>query len=660
MNIFKGRYRQIIYTIFTFVLILGISQTFVYRWNVKIEEYINNNDIIGDLSDELFFTNMEALNYLTYEVGSDESLLRIQNHLKNVHDLFEELKATESANSYLYPESGIPILDEIYEKSLKEYFHRISKLNMQNRLETAQYILDNEKLIYDYFNSAYTHFMEENVRHAKKVRSLQILLLIFGLSYLFIALTFYIHRLNEADLKLAEKNQEIEDIMATVKVGLFLIEKDLTIDDSYSQYLLELLGDKFVAGDNFTNLLDRLVQEEDYNQAHEFIELLYSPRVKENLIHDLNPLQEVMIIENNKKRFLKFSFSRVYNEQHISRVLVNVSDITSEVALKQKEQNELAQSDFQLMLFKIIQQMDKKYFHDFIQHTLSYCDLINQELKSHAYEDLIEKQQAISRYVHSIKGEASALNFKLFVDITEKMENELTKIKGSKKIKNEYFFGLVILLEELFNLTHNIQKIISHFQEIHPESERSLFEKPEQSFTDYYQNFVQEIAERQKKKVNLIIECEALHEHYLVENPIQQILLQTLRNAIAHGIECPDKRKDKNKDEIGQIKVELKIENRQFILSITDDGNGINYQALKEKALLLKLTTPEALAQMNQQELNQILFQTGFSTASEINEDAGQGVGLNIIEDKINKINGTIQVETEINQFTRFIFNIPM
>ena len=103
----------------------------------------------------------------------------------------------------------------------------------------------------------------------------------------------------------------------------------------------------------------------------------------------------------------------------------------------------------------------------------------------------------------------------------------------------------------------------------------------------------------------------------------------------------------------------LKDQGDKFLLTFEDDGNGIDYSAIAQKAVALGKYTAEEAAKLDKRALISLLFSPGFSTAENSTEDAGRGVGLDIIKDRIVSLGGTVNVASRLHSYTRFSFTLP-
>jgi chemosensory pili system protein ChpA (sensor histidine kinase/response regulator) len=136
--------------------------------------------------------------------------------------------------------------------------------------------------------------------------------------------------------------------------------------------------------------------------------------------------------------------------------------------------------------------------------------------------------------------------------------------------------------------------------------------------------------------------------------PLEHIL----RNAIAHGIENPSERNMQYKPEQGQLRLTIQREGSEMVLTMEDDGRGINVEKIKEKALALGLIQPYAIP--SEDELIQLILSSGFSTADSVSQVAGRGVGMDVVHNEIRSLKGRLAIATEAGKGTTFTIRLPL
>lgn len=174
------------------------------------------------------------------------------------------------------------------------------------------------------------------------------------------------------------------------------------------------------------------------------------------------------------------------------------------------------------------------------------------------------------------------------------------------------------------------------------------------------QRTVRVTAEEEHKMVELTIEGESLEVDTQILDSLIDPLLHLLRNAVAHGIESPDIRRLLGKSEKGKISLNAFSEGTHIVLSISDDGQGISPATLKEKAIELGLISKEESETMSNDEVLSLIFLPGLTTAEEISQVSGRGVGMNIVKTNIERQNGTISIDSELQKGSTFTVRLPM
>lgn len=553
--------------------------------------------------------------------------------------------------------------------------------------------LDN--LTKDVFNSA--------ERQATTIRLIQVLGVAAIFTYFLIFVFFFVRRLRETDAEAFAARRETQEIMETVNTGLFLLDKDLNIGQQHSRALNNIIGSERLAGENFTNVLRGRISDKDLKTTQQFIEQLYNPRVKEKLVDSLNPLHKVMLhnVSDNKNldnRFLDFKFSRVYDDKDIARILVNVNDVSDAVYLEQRLEKERSQNDMQIEMLTTILNVNPKIINEFISNTQAHIEKMNNILKnpgSSQYE-LENKLKAIYREMHSLKGEASALKLHSFTKIASDAEDKLHALQNQGQLSGNDFLPLAVHLDDLLSLSNTIATLGERINRSAPTPMTSsnpvsnsgqaatsgterlsakaevgsvgtdggldidLDGDAEDDLLTFYDEFAKEIAARQGKQVQLKSKTLTKTDipAYLTK-PVKEISIQLLRNAVVHGIETPSARHSAGKSDTGVIDLEVQHNGSDFMLVVQDDGQGIDYESIRNKLSTEGRFTAEEASQLSQGDLLKQLFSSGFSTKEHADEDGGRGVGLDIIKAKIKEYGGKLNVNSELGQMTRFVITLP-
>lgn len=169
---------------------------------------------------------------------------------------------------------------------------------------------------------------------------------------------------------------------------------------------------------------------------------------------------------------------------------------------------------------------------------------------------------------------------------------------------------------------------------------------------------IQAVAVKYNKEFELLIEGEDTEVDRGVYEDLAAPLLHLMRNAIYHGIEAPQAREAAGKPRRGQIILGARYESNQIVISIRDDGNGINVEQIRATALARGLI--DAYSHLKNSEILNLIFQPGFSTSEMVTEEGGRGVGLDVVRDTITRLRGTLEVDSTVGRGSTFTLTIPI
>ena len=131
-----------------------------------------------------------------------------------------------------------------------------------------------------------------------------------------------------------------------------------------------------------------------------------------------------------------------------------------------------------------------------------------------------------------------------------------------------------------------------------------------------------------------------------------------LRNCVVHGVEDPDTRAARGKPQVGEIRIEVRQEGNEIMLTVADDGAGLDFESIRKKAESLGLLAPGV--EIGNDELAQYIFHPGFSTASEVTQLAGRGVGMDVVKSEISALGGRVDTQSEPGKGTSFTIFLPL
>lgn len=171
---------------------------------------------------------------------------------------------------------------------------------------------------------------------------------------------------------------------------------------------------------------------------------------------------------------------------------------------------------------------------------------------------------------------------------------------------------------------------------------------------------VRDLSKDLNKEIELIMEGEETEVDRTVIDEIGDPLIHLLRNSADHGIESPEERIAKGKNEKGTVRLIAFQDGNTVVIEVTDDGAGINVEKVKEKAIERGILSKEQADEMDANRAAELIFAAGFSTADHISNVSGRGVGLDVVKNKIETLSGTVEVKTEKDKGSAFIIRLPL
>ena len=183
---------------------------------------------------------------------------------------------------------------------------------------------------------------------------------------------------------------------------------------------------------------------------------------------------------------------------------------------------------------------------------------------------------------------------------------------------------------------------------------------PVESVFNRFPRMIRDLARRTGKSVRYAVEGAETGLDRSVIDEIGDPLLHLLRNAVDHGIEPPAERLAAGKSEEATILLSAQHVESHIVIEVTDDGRGIDPVKIRAAAVRKGLLSPEAAGRLSDEEAINLIFAPGFSSAEQVTDVSGRGVGMDIVRTNIEKINGTVHVTTHLGEGTTFTIKLPL
>ena len=213
----------------------------------------------------------------------------------------------------------------------------------------------------------------------------------------------------------------------------------------------------------------------------------------------------------------------------------------------------------------------------------------------------------------------------------------------------------------LENLTKDTQNLLTQQARTITELQNGLMRTrmvPFQRHVQRLARIVRQAATDTHKKAELQIEGASGELDRQVLERMMPPFEHMLRNAVAHGIETPEERKKRGKDESGTITISLHREGSEVVVEVSDDGAGMNLKAIRDKGISLGMVRADQ--QLSDEDIMQLVLEPGFSTAGAVSTLSGRGVGMDVVASEIKKLGGALHMETKPGEGSRFTIRLPL
>lgn len=177
---------------------------------------------------------------------------------------------------------------------------------------------------------------------------------------------------------------------------------------------------------------------------------------------------------------------------------------------------------------------------------------------------------------------------------------------------------------------------------------------------DRFPRIVRDLSKNMGKEIDLVIEGKETELDRTVIDEIGDPMVHLIRNAVDHGVETPEERKKAQKSRQGTVFIAAYQEGNGVIIEVRDDGKGIDTTVVRKKAVERGMLTPEEAAALTEEEAIRLVFLPGFSTAKEVTDVSGRGVGMDAVKNKVESLGGQFQVESAVGKGTRVLIRLPL
>ena len=239
------------------------------------------------------------------------------------------------------------------------------------------------------------------------------------------------------------------------------------------------------------------------------------------------------------------------------------------------------------------------------------------------------------------------------LDVLMNLVSELIIAKNSLVSASAQGTGMNVAFDE------QIEYLESVTTNLH-ESVMKVRMVPIESVVNKFPRMIRDLSKKLNKQMELHMSGEETELDRTVVDEIGDPLMHLLRNAADHGLESAELRKERGKPEVGSIFLDAYQDGNNVVIEVRDDGNGIDVEAVKQKAIDRGTITEEQAENMTDKEIVDLLFLPSFSTAKTVSDVSGRGVGLDVVKSKIEALSGEVEVKTKLGVGSTWIIRLPL
>jgi HPt (histidine-containing phosphotransfer) domain-containing protein len=518
-----------------------------------------------------------------------------------------------------------------------------------------------------------------------RLRAVQTAGIVLALANFGFILFKFAGKLSSSDAQAETARRETAQILGSVREGLFLIDRQRRIGTQASACLPAILGRSAVPGTPFADLLAELADAKTRAAAGDFIDLLFDGRIKPALMAELNPLTEVRI-PGEGERYLNFRFNVASDSpSEVSHLLVTVADITEQKHMQRDLLSARHKARGEIEMLLGVLGSNPGALQSFATDAEAGLRRANRLLRRPGEEDAELRQtvDAVFRLMHAIKGDAAAMGLALFETAAHEFEETLARLRAQPQLSPEDLLALPLGIEDLYEklalvrafagqIARAAARVVDMEDTANESGDTTVSMQMRDQLDISLNQLAQRIAQDQHKTVHIETHLADMADLApATAKHVKDIALQLARNAVAHGIENPEERARAAKPPAGKLEVRLaRLDEDEYELVLRDDGRGLNPLAIREALTASGRYSAAQLAELDDRQVMMKIFEPGFSTAKapdhensrdasysparDASRDAGRGVGLDLVQDKIGRLGGRLRLASQPGRYTEF------
>lgn len=475
---------------------------------------------------------------------------------------------------------------------------------------------------------------------------------------------------------LADLTHHMEDVLSELKEGLLQANSQV-VDILFqcldrAQLIIDQIESNGTADYNNQDLIRALSQIKEgrhINQAEgeeELLETAVEPALSGSFHFDFNDYDLTVLQEAVRKSYQVLSLRIAVDPASLMKsvrafmvfkVLEEDCEVLKSIPAVPDLEDGKFDDNFDIV---VITKQPAAVITDRLEHIseirVERCEIINigQLTVQHPVDTVSETMHEVEEHSDTKRTHKIKQTVRVDIDRLDSLMNlvgELVMHKGrleqigtSRKIVE-----LNETIEQIDRISTDLQSVVMKVRMV-----------PVEQVFNRFPRMVRDLAKELDKEIEFLVEGKETELDRTVIDEIGDPLVHLLRNAIDHGIELPAVRIQQGKPRMGTIILRARHEGNNVLIEVEDNGAGINIERVKQKAVEKGLVSSKEAGEMTTEQALDLLFSPGFSTAENVTDISGRGVGLDVVKSKIEAINGEIQVETKMGQGTKLKIKLPL
>ena len=479
-------------------------------------------------------------------------------------------------------------------------------------------------------------------------------------------------------IKMQTLTHEMESVLSeirngTIEVDVHLIDLLFQCLDALENYIEQIIKTGSEGNNHYKSLVENLqaVLTGHFQPSPETSDKLTENKKEHHKSFSLSDFERNAIISGREQGYKAYAITIYLNESCVLKsarafIVFRTLERHGEIIKSTPRVEDIEDENFDFEFSVVV--LSREQQEVFSQEILSIAEITDLQITEILPEAEMMKEEQSTQSAEESSMEAAD-------DIKEEQSNHV-RPKAGKTVRVD-----IERLDTLMNLVSELIIVKNSLEDVDHQSDQNFNESieylerittnlhdavmkvrmvPVERVFNRFPRMIRDLSRQLKKEITLEMSGEETELDRTVIDEIGDPLIHLLRNAADHGLEVAEIRKQKGKPAQGHIYLRAYQDGNNVVIEVEDDGSGIDPQIIKQKAIDKNIVTAELAATMSDQELVDLLFEPSFSTAAEITDVSGRGVGLDVVKTKIETLGGDIEVRTKKGEGSKFIVRLPL